>query len=189
MNIGKKNGFTLLEAMIVVALLAILASMAYPSFQRTLASNRMSAARLEFSKALSYARSESISRNRAVGICPQSSSQPMACGTASDWSKGFLVFEDKDNNGLLTVPSATSTKGANPNDPDSILQSYYLKEPIHITVGNKVGFIWQAGGTSMKPMGSGTLNNVTVNITPSEENPTNQRSKCTLASNGHLICD
>lgn len=45
------NGFTLIELMIVVAIIAILASIAYPSYQEQIAKGRRTEARVELSQA------------------------------------------------------------------------------------------------------------------------------------------
>ena len=44
MEIGKQNGFTLIELMITVAVVAILSALAYPSFQGAMMKNRRAAA-------------------------------------------------------------------------------------------------------------------------------------------------
>jgi type IV pilus assembly protein PilE len=44
MEIGKQNGFTLIELMITVAVVAILAALAYPSFEGAMMKNRRAAA-------------------------------------------------------------------------------------------------------------------------------------------------
>ena len=44
MEIGKQDGFTLIELMITVAIVGILAAVAYPSFQNAMMKNRRAAA-------------------------------------------------------------------------------------------------------------------------------------------------
>jgi type IV fimbrial biogenesis protein FimT len=61
-------GFSLVELMIVIAVVAIMAGIAAPSFQDMLASQRLSAATSALNESLWLARSEAIKRNTAVSF-------------------------------------------------------------------------------------------------------------------------
>ena len=54
------QGFTLIEAMVVVALVAILAALAVPSFTTMIANQRVSSAAQELQTLLSFARAEAV---------------------------------------------------------------------------------------------------------------------------------
>jgi len=64
----KPRGFTLIEAMIVVALLAILSSVAVPSFRSMMANNRVSSANAELQALLLYARAEAVYRRTGMAV-------------------------------------------------------------------------------------------------------------------------
>jgi type IV fimbrial biogenesis protein FimT len=64
----KLIGFTLIELMVVVALVAILLSLAAPSFTSTLARKRLEGVASELATDLHYARSEAMQRNASVGV-------------------------------------------------------------------------------------------------------------------------
>jgi prepilin-type N-terminal cleavage/methylation domain-containing protein len=70
MNMKKtaNRGFTLLELIIVLAVLAILVSWGFPSLQESIRSNRMIAQNNEVLAVLHYARSEAIRRNESVEV-------------------------------------------------------------------------------------------------------------------------
>ena len=91
------SGFTLLELMVTVAIMAILLAIALPSFQSSLRSNRAATATNEMMASLSLARSEAIKNKGGGAVCPSSS------GTAcvGNWSDGWLVWADANGNSAL----------------------------------------------------------------------------------------
>lgn len=81
-------GFTLIEMMVVVAIVAILAAMTAPSFNRFVVSSRVISATNDLVAALHLARSEAVTRNASVSLCPGSGD---ACANSDDWSGGWQV--------------------------------------------------------------------------------------------------
>jgi type IV fimbrial biogenesis protein FimT len=63
-----QHGFTLPEMVITVAVLAILAAIAAPSFQETIQKRRVIGAAEELAANLEYARTEAIKGNQNVGV-------------------------------------------------------------------------------------------------------------------------
>ena len=57
---SKANGFTLIEAMVVVALVAILAALAIPSFSTMIANQRVGSAAQELQILLQFARADAV---------------------------------------------------------------------------------------------------------------------------------
>lgn len=97
MSRRQMKGFTLLELMITIAIAAILISLAMPSFQGVMRSNRVSTATNELLASLSLARSEAIRNTRGAGIC--ASADGTSCG--ADWNSGWLVWSDTDGDGAV----------------------------------------------------------------------------------------
>ena len=102
----KFHGFTLLELMVVLAIVAILATLAAPSFMRMIQSNTMSSNVNTFLADIGYARSESTRRGGGVVMCR--SDDPEAanptCGNGSGpggngWVSGWIIFQDLNNDG------------------------------------------------------------------------------------------
>ena len=90
-------GFTLIELMVTIAVVAILAAIALPSFQSSLRSNRVATTTNEMIASLSLARSEAIRNNGGSAVCPSNSGT--AC--AGNWSDGWLVWADANGNSAL----------------------------------------------------------------------------------------
>ncbi len=111
-----KKGFTLIELMVTVALLAILLTLGVPSFTSGLKSNRVTAETDKFLAALSFARIEAIKRNADVQICKSSDSA--TCGTSSsvNWHDGWIIWSDSDSDSSLDsdeiIQLADKTRGA-----------------------------------------------------------------------------
>ena len=102
----KKNafrGFTLIETMVVVAIIAILGAIAAPSFRELIRSNRLSAASSALQVSLSLARSEASKRGADSRVTVA------ANGSAGNWSSGWTVFEDKSANANLGVAPTGDT--------------------------------------------------------------------------------
>jgi type IV fimbrial biogenesis protein FimT len=80
----KPSGFTLIELMVVVALAAILAAMAAPSFKSFVSGQRVKTAASDFAMAAILARSEAIKRNADVTITSVTAG-------ATGWKDGWTV--------------------------------------------------------------------------------------------------
>lgn len=88
-------GFTLMELLIGIAVLAILTTLALPSFTQFIQNNRLAGEANEMVAAFQFARSEALKRGIAVQVC--SSADGASCG-GSDWSDGWIAFRDPDGN-------------------------------------------------------------------------------------------
>ena len=62
----RQNGFTLIELMVIIAVLGVIAAIALPSFQSTIDRRNLVAAANDIFAGLQYARSEAIKRNQEI---------------------------------------------------------------------------------------------------------------------------
>lgn len=92
------HGFTLVETMSVLAVTAVLVSVAVPSMDDLIDSSRVTAAASELLGDLLLTRSEAIKRRTRVVICKSADGQ--SCTAAGGWQQGWIVFEDADADGL-----------------------------------------------------------------------------------------
>lgn len=86
----RAKGFTLVELMIVIAIMAVLAAIAFPSFQGSMRSNRVATTSNELMAAFALARSEAIRSKYGAGVC--ASANGTSC--AGTWNDGWLVWVD-----------------------------------------------------------------------------------------------
>ena len=81
------NGFTLLELMTAIAVMAVLLSVGVPSFIQIVRNNRITAQTNEMVAALNIARSESIKRGIPVSVC--SSTDGTSCAGSGNLGHGL----------------------------------------------------------------------------------------------------
>jgi type IV fimbrial biogenesis protein FimT len=75
------KGFTLIELMVTLLVLAILASVGIPAFQRLVAENRVSSQANATQGALQFARSEALKRRGDVVMCQAGTSIIVRAGS------------------------------------------------------------------------------------------------------------
>ena len=108
---ARASGFTLVEMMIVLLVLAVVLSLGAPGFSDLIKNNRMLTQVYEMRALLNNARSEALSQREFVVFC--SSDDGESCG--GSWQDGYIAFVDLDADGAVT----------DPEDPDGdiIIQS------------------------------------------------------------------
>jgi type IV fimbrial biogenesis protein FimT len=96
-----QRGFTLLELMASIAILAIVVGVAVPSFMTVIENNRSQMAAEAFYSALIAARSEAVKRNQPIVLCK--SADELTCINTNDWEQGWIIFADENANNALDV--------------------------------------------------------------------------------------
>jgi type IV fimbrial biogenesis protein FimT len=97
----RNRGFTLLEALVVLALLAVLLSLAAPSLQGLRHKHQMQSQAEQLQSSLMLARTEALRRQQRVTLCVRESAAGAGpdCATAGTWAQGWVVFVDGNDNG------------------------------------------------------------------------------------------
>ncbi|HEY0819750.1 MAG TPA: GspH/FimT family pseudopilin [Rhizobacter sp.] len=92
-RVGVTAGFTLVELMVTLAVMAILATLAAPSFFNMIATNRMANQTNELVAALNAAKSEAIRRAQPITVRANDDGNP------NDFHSGWSTFTDADADG------------------------------------------------------------------------------------------
>lgn len=104
-----QRAFTLLEVLVVIAIVGVLAALAAPSFTPTIQRYRIQQAVEDMTATLYLARSEAIKRGGNITViknavnaaeCPQAT-------TAIEWGCGWRVFVDTNDNGTQQAGEET----------------------------------------------------------------------------------
>ena len=143
MPTDRQSGFTLIELMIAVAVLAILLALALPSFQQSMRSNRVATSTNEMLASLALARSEAIRGTRGGGIC--ASTAGTGCD-GSNWADGWMVWVDVGNAGVGTYEST-----------DTVIRFAQPKAKSEIGAGSAASFSFDLRGRMSARNSGGSL--------------------------------
>lgn len=92
------QGFTLIELMVVIALVAILSAIVIPGLSSFVQDGRVSANVNEFISSITFARTEAVKRGRLVTMCRSSNADAGDASTClaagDDWASGWIVYEE-----------------------------------------------------------------------------------------------
>jgi type IV fimbrial biogenesis protein FimT len=89
----KARGFTLIEMMTAIFILAVLVSLTIPSFREATLSSRLSGFANDIVASTQLARSEAIKRNVTVTLCASSDGE--TCNDPDGWEAGWIVLADE----------------------------------------------------------------------------------------------
>jgi type IV fimbrial biogenesis protein FimT len=92
---ARQGGFTLTEVLVTAAVVGLSLSLAVPSLKEAARSNLRAAAVNELVATLHTARSEALTRNRTVAVCPSADGE--TCSRLP-WDAGWIRFADDNGN-------------------------------------------------------------------------------------------
>lgn len=90
------RGFSLLEALVVMAISAIVLAIGVPSYRSVIENQRASSTMHLLTAYMASARGTAISYRIPTVVCP--SNRAGGCRMDGDWSQGWLMFFDADGN-------------------------------------------------------------------------------------------
>ena len=96
------SGFTVIELLIVVAILVILIGIAGPDFRKIIVATRVKNVSFDVFSSLTHARNEAVTRNTTVRICG-----------ASNWASGWTItFAPNCNSSSITAANTIRKQDA-----------------------------------------------------------------------------
>lgn len=162
------GGFSLIELMIALSVMAVLFSVAIPAYSEMMLSHRLATQSNTFLGILHFARSEAIKRNGRVVVCKSLSGE--SCAASGNWQQGWIVFDDANNNASLDEGETLLRRGQalgegfsmTGNAPVAAYVSYTPLGPTKKTSG-----AWQAGTITLcqTTTASGDARKIVISIT------------------------
>ena len=126
--ISKNTGFSLIEILVAITIMALLTGIAVPDFSKLISGNRVNAVSAELFTSLSAARSYAINNHALVHVCAKSQLDPSKCDEKRDfnanWSRGWLIFSDINANNEL-------------DEQDTVLQSIQIGHNTNIVFNQR----------------------------------------------------
>jgi len=132
----RQRGFSLLELMITITVMAILLVIAVPSFQSAIHRNEVSSASNNLLASLSYARTEAIDRGQLVSLCPSSTGTSCTAGGQA-YDPGWIVY---------TYPAGAASANKAPTATSLLLRANAAQSGVSIqSLGNTIVTFGQQG--------------------------------------------
>lgn len=144
MQLQKRSGFTLLELMVVIAVVGILAGMSMPGLSTMLQTNAAETLLNDLARTMSMARASAVSRGQLVTLCR--SADKKSC--SGEWHSGMLVFLDRDGDRIVDAGEEVLHVTSAATMPGTLkLRSFPNKQYLQFTpaglINNQTGnFTW-----------------------------------------------
>ena len=176
----RHRGFTLIELMVTLAVLAIVLSIATPDIQQFIRNSRMTTQTNDLVTLFNLARSQAIHEGHRAEVCISANQQSCSAGS---WSDGWLVWVDRnDNNSLdadevarVGAPISLHTATQALNSANTSFTTVAFQPTGFAQLGNGVAF----AAISLQPhqCSSQQGRQITINASGSIKS---QRSGCTV---------
>lgn len=143
MPVRRARGFTLIELMVTVVVVAVLLAIAVPNFRTMLLNRRQAGVADGLLNSLNYARNTALSTDQPVTICPLGSGS--ACG--SSWNNGWIV-STQPASGASVVLNTTSLSTGGPTLKTAGGSTAVSFSGVGLATGADVFVICDSRGTS-----------------------------------------
>ena len=164
---ASQEGFTLLECLVAVAIMAILTVLAVPGFRDLLVRRSVLVTADALVSDLRFARAEAIKRGTQVSMCR--SANGSACSATGNWVDGWIVFVDRHTKGEV--------------DPgDEVLRVQSRQPQLESIASDNPGT--DKASFNFLPMGMSGPSTQTFKLTPVAPAPSNSLRVVCVSSQG-----
>src|SRR5690242_13973526 len=95
-------GFTIIEVLVTITVVAVLVSTAVPSFTTTIKNGRLATQGNDLLGAFLFARSQAIAKSIDIRVCV--STDQATCASSSNWEDGWVVGVSDGGTGITGSP-------------------------------------------------------------------------------------
>lgn len=156
-------GMTLIELMIVLAVMAVLLALAVPSFVDMTQRNRVASEINGFVGDLQFARAEAIKKGFPITICASDAAGAACSGTT--WQNGWIVFDDPNGNKTVDAGETVLRKQSKWSGSDTFTASGSTAAISYSRDGFAMGLTGSVTLTlKTSPVNVGATRCVTVNL-------------------------
>lgn len=148
-KIRSQMGFTLLELLVVIAVIGVLASLAVPRLQNQLDKARFVEA-VNTAGTYKSAVEACFARTNNLAVCisgsngvPAAANTPSASGLVTNAG----VANNANNNAVITVTTSMGAVAAVPGGANAVAGLTYQLTPVAPAAGTSDGLTWTVGGT------------------------------------------
>lgn len=111
----KIAGFTIIEMIITVALLAVMVAVGVPGFGSLFQNNKLTEASNRFLSSITFARSEAINRNDSVTMCLLNDDGDN-CDSDGRWEDGWMIWVDTNSSNTFNVGEEIAVEAPLPDN-------------------------------------------------------------------------
>jgi type IV fimbrial biogenesis protein FimT len=155
----RQSGYTMLELVMVISIVAILASIAIPSFQYVTSSNRVATEVNSLLGDVLFGRSEAVKEGQTVTVC--SSTDGLTCSGSSHWEHGWIVFLDTNGDHAVQAGEAVIRSQPAFTSTDTFISGVAGVATLTYLTFNRLGYA---------PTGATTPTNVSLHDATSNTN-------------------
>ncbi|HXD23837.1 MAG TPA: GspH/FimT family pseudopilin [Gemmatimonadaceae bacterium] len=149
-----QSGFSLIELLTAITVLAVLLAMTVPGFRDFTRSNRVTAAHNDLVTAFTLARSEALKRATTVSVC--ASNDGTSCTGATNWAGGWIAFTDAGAAGAVNSAAG-----------DTVLQTWPAING-DMTLSGTVAFVQYTATGMVAPASASTFDAYATGCTGSK---------------------